>query len=106
MLVVLSAFLCAGLGQTMPTAAATPTGGMIGMSTAMDMGDTSSMPMPCKSKLPYCFSSIGCIFMVALLPAYAPAATPLAWSRIVYSSVNASRVGTSLEPDLGPPIHV
>ena len=72
---------------------------------AMDMGDSGSMPMPCKSNLPNCFSSIGCIFMVAIPPAYTPTATPLTWSRVVYASVSSSQVGMSLEPDLGPPIH-
>ena len=72
---------------------------------AMDMGDTGSMPMPCKSKLPNCFSSIGCIFMVALPPAYTPTATQLTWLRVVYTSVTSSQAGMSLEPDLGPPIH-
>jgi hypothetical protein len=101
MLLVLGAFLCVGLGQSMPSADAAPTGD--GMT--MDMGDGGTMPMPCKGKIPDCYSGIGCIFMVALPPAYTPTATPLAWSRIVYASVTASRAGTSLEPDLGPPIH-
>lgn len=104
MMFVLGTFVCAGLGQPMPTADAAPAGGMAGMSVAM--GDTGSMPMPCKSTLPDCFSSIGCIFMVALPPAYTPVATHLIWSRIVYASVSASPTGMSLEPDLGPPIHV
>ena len=103
MLFVLGAFLCAGLVQPMPTADAAPMGGM---SMATDTGNTGGMPMPCKSNLPNCFSSIGCIFMVALPPAYASTSTQLAWSRIVYASVTASRVGTSLQPDLGPPIPV
>lgn len=106
MMFVLAAFLCAGLGQSMPTAAAAPTSGMAGMSLAIDMGDTGAVPMPCKNNLPNCFSTIGCIFMVALPPAYTPTATPLAWARIVYASVTAAWTGTSLEPDLGPPIPV
>ena len=106
MLFVLGAFLCAGIVQPVPTADAAPTDGMAGMSMAMDAGDTGSVPMPCKSNLPNCFSSIGCIFMAALPPTYAPTATPLAWSRIVYASVTGARAGTSLEPDLGPPIPV
>lgn len=73
---------------------------------AMDTGDSSGMPMPCKSNIPNCFSSIGCVFMVALPPAYTPTETQLTWSRIVYSSVASSQKGMSLEPDIGPPIHV
>lgn len=84
----------------MPTAEAAS---MPGMTMAMDSGD--GMPMPCKSTIPNCVSDIGCIFMVALPPAYTPTVAQLTWSRIVYATVTASRVGTSLEPDLGPPIH-
>ena len=104
MLFVLGAFLCAGLGQSVPNADAAPPGGMAGMSMAVDMADSGSMPMPCKGNLPHCFSSIGCIFLVALPSIHTPTATPLAWSRIVYASVTASRAGMSREPDLGPPI--
>lgn len=106
MMFTLSAFLCAGLGQHVPTVAAAPMSSMAGVSPAMDMGNSDSVPMPCKSNLPKCFSSIGCIFLVALPPAHAQAVTRLAWSRIVYASVTAYRAGMTLEPDLGPPIHV
>ena len=106
MMFVLGAFLCAGLVQSMPIAVAAPMDGMVGMSSATDIGDNGSLPMPCKSNLPDCFSGIGCIFLVAIPPAYSPTATQLAWSRIVYASVTASRAGMSLEPDLGPPIPV
>ena len=68
--------------------------------------DTGSVTMPRKSNLPNGFSDIGGIFMAALPPAYTPPATQLAWSRIVYASVIASHAGMSLEPTLGPPIHV
>ena len=101
MLFVLGAYLCVGLGQPVPSAYAANTG----MSVTMDMADGGTMPMPCKAKIPDCYSSIGCIFMVALPLAYIPTATPTAWSRIVYASVTVARAGTSLEPDLGPPIH-
>lgn len=105
MLFVLGAFLCAGLGQPVPTADAAQMSGMAGMS-AMDMGGAGGVPMPCKSTLPNCFSGIGCIFMVALPPVYTPTAIQLAWSRIVYANVNASPAGMAIAPDLGPPIHV
>jgi len=103
MLFVLGAFLCAGLGRPVPTADAAPVSGMAGMAT--DIGGTGSVPMPCKSDLPNCFSCIGCIFTAALPPAYTLTPTQPTWSRIVYASVTASHAGTSLEPDLGPPIH-
>ena len=103
MLFVLGAFLCAGFGQPVPTSDAAPMGAMAGM--VMDTGDTGSVPMPCKSNLPDCFSGIGCIFVVALPPGYTPTETQLAWSRIIYVSVAASHAGMSLEPDIGPPIH-
>ena len=102
MLFVLAAFLCVGLGQPMPSADAATTGD--GMSMMMDMGDGSTMPMPCKGKIPDCFSSVGCIFMVALPPAHTSTATLLVWSRVVYPSATSSHAGTLLEPDLGPPI--
>lgn len=109
MLIVLGAFMCVGIGQPMPFAQATPTSDMPGMSMTMDMGDGSAMPMPmpmpCKGKIPNCYSSMGCIFMVALPPAYTPTATQLAWSRVVYASVASRHAGLSLQPDLGPPIH-
>ena len=105
MLIVLGAFLCVGLGQPMPSAGAGPTGSMAGMSMTIDMGDGGTMPMPCKGKIPNCYSSTGCIFMVALPPAYTPTATQLVWSRVVYPGVASSHAGLSLEPDLGPPIH-
>ena len=104
MIFVLGAFMCAGLGQPVPAADAAPAGDMAGM--PMAMGDTGSVPMPCKGNLPNCFSSGGCIFMVALPPAYTPIATQFTWSRIVYASASASPAGMSLEPDIGPPIHV
>ncbi len=98
---VLGAFLCAGLGQPMPVAEAAS---MPGMTMAMDGAD--GMPMPCKNTVLNCFTDIGCIFIVALPPAYTPTVVQLAWSRIVYASVTASHVGMSLKPDPGPPIHV
>ncbi len=69
MLIVLGAFLCVGLGQPMPSADANPTGDMAGMSMTMDMSHDGNMPMPCKGKIPDCYSSMGCIFMAALPPA-------------------------------------
>mgnify|MGYP000273470758 CR=1 FL=1 len=105
MLIVLGAFLCVGLGQPTPSVDATPTGDMAGMSMTMDMSDSGTMPVPCKGKIPNCYSSMGCIFLVAIPPAYTPTATQLAWSRVAYPSVASSHAGLSLEPDLGPPIH-
>ena len=105
LLFVLGAFLCAGIAQPARSAGAAPMGAMAAMSMAMDMGDTGNVSVPCKSDLPNCSSCIGSVFMAALPPAHTLAATPLTWSRIVYASVTASRVGTSLKPDLGPPIH-
>lgn len=105
MLVVLGAFLCVGLGQPVPSLDAAPTGDMAGMSVVMDMGDGSTMPMPCKGKIPNCYSSMGCIFMVAFPPGYTPTATQLVWSRVVYPGTVTWHAGLSLEPDLGPPIH-
>ena len=105
MLIVLGSFLCIGLGQPMPSADAAPMGDMSGMSMTMGMGDGGTMPMPCKGKIPDCYSSMGCIFMVALPPGYTPTATQLVWSRVVYPGVASSHAGLSFEPDLGPPIH-
>ena len=101
MLFVLGAFLCAGVGQTMPRDEAVPMSSM-----AMGMGDSGSMPVPCKGCLPNCFLGIQCIFLVALPPTYTPTTTPPAWSRVVYASVTGSRAGMLPEPDLGPPIYV
>ena len=53
----------------MPSADAAPMGDMSGMSMTMDMGDGGTMPMPCKGKIPNCYSGMGCTFMVALPPA-------------------------------------
>lgn len=105
MFFALGAFLCAGLMSAAPTADAAPMDGMAGMSSAMDMGDAGNGPTPCKSSLPNCFSSIGCIFMVALPPAHIPTGSPIPWSAVVYASLDALLAGKSLEPDLGPPIH-
>ena len=105
MFLVLGAFLCAGLTLPASTADAIPMDGMIAMSASMDMGDAGNAPMPCKSTLPNCFSSIGCIFMVALPPAYTPTSSPVAWSAVVYASFTAPLAGMSRKPDLGPPIH-
>lgn len=77
---------------------------MQGMTMAIVGAD--GMQMPCKSTVPNCVSDAGCIFMVALPPAYIPTVAHLTWSRIVYASVIASHAGTSPKPDLGPPIHV
>lgn len=103
MLFVLGAFLCAGFGQPVPTAQASSLSGISGMSMAMDPGD--SMPIPCKSTVLNCFTDIGCVFMIALPPAYSPTSTPLAWSRVIYASVASVHSSMSLKPDLGPPIY-
>lgn len=105
MFFVLGAFLSAGMMLPVPTADAAPMDGMVGISSPMDMGDPGNSPIPCKSTLPNCFSGIGCIFMVALPPAYTPTGSPVSWSAVVYASFAAPLAGTSLEPDLGPPIH-
>ncbi len=103
---VIGASLCADFGRVLSRADAAPIRG-----TAAIAMDTGSVAMPRKSNLPNGFSDIGGIFMAALPPAYTPPAytppaTQLAWSRIVYASVIASHAGMSLEPTLGPPIHV
>ena len=105
MLIVLGAFLCVGLGQALPSADTTPTGGIAERSMTMAMGGGGTTPMPCKGKIPDCYSSMGCIFMAALPPTYTPTAAQPVWSRVVYPSVASWHSGLSLEPDLGPPIH-
>ena len=71
----------------------------------MAMDGADGTPMPCKSAVPNCVTDVGCIFMVALPPAYTPTSTPLAWSRVVYASIADVPSGVSVAPDLGPPIH-
>ena len=101
-LLMLGAFLIAGLAQPMPTVSAAPMAAMPGMTTHHH--DTA--PMPCKGPLPNCCSDIGCIAMVALPPAFTPTVQPLVWSRITYAHLASAPAGVSPEPDLGPPIQL
>jgi hypothetical protein len=115
---VLGVFLVAGLGHQMPIVQTSPMTAetmMPGMPAHMHshmhaaanaQGGDQQAPTPCKAPLPNCDSSVGCIFMVALPPAFTPTAVPMAWSRVNYVNLAAVPVGFAPQPDLGPPILV
>jgi len=93
-LLLLGAFLCAGLVQPMPTAAAASMSDMASM-PGMTMHHHDTAPMPCKSPIPTCCSDIGCIAMVALPPAFTPTVQPLVWSRVTYANFASAPAGVS-----------
>jgi len=117
MLFVLGVFVVVGLGHSMPIVQTAPMSAettmpdmMLGMSAHMhalhmQVADHQA-PMPCKSPMPNCDSSLGCIFMVALPPVLAPSFAPMAWSAVSYVQVAAVPLGLAFQPDLGPPILV
>jgi hypothetical protein len=110
-LLMLGAFLCAGLAQAMPTAVATSMASTPGMSDmasmpGMSMHQHDTAPMPCKGPIPNCCGDIGCIAMVALPPGFTPTVQPLVWSRVTYANFALAPAGVSPEPDLGPPIQL
>jgi hypothetical protein len=113
MLFVLGVFIVAGLGHPMPILQTSPMTAVAAMPEMpqhmyahhMHAADHQA-PIPCKAPMPNCDSSVGCIFMVALPPAFIPTAVPMAWSRVNYINVAAVPVGVAPQPDLGPPILV
>lgn len=107
---VIGAFL--GTGFMQPTLTAQSASASDAMS-GMIMADSSpSLPtdMPCKGKgkgkVPDCFSSMGCIFMLALPTTFTPSETMLPWSLVSYADAIDTRGGRSVEPDIGPPIRL
>jgi hypothetical protein len=118
MLFVLGVFLVARVGNLMPMAHLSPMTAATAMAempmhmhaqmqaTAIGPGGDRQAPIPCKSPLPNCDSSVGCVFMVALAPMLTPDFVPMVWSAVNYVNVAAVPVGVALQPDLGPPILV
>ena len=102
---VLSAFLGAGFVQAMPTLQiAAAAQDEMSATTMADGGPGMPMNSPCKGKVPNCYGSMGCLFMVALPTAVTLSETTLSWSRVTYPMVVGTRPGRSVEPAIGPPI--
>lgn len=101
---VLAAFLGAGFVQAMPTLQAPAAQDDIFPMTMADGGHGMPMNSPCKGKVPDCYGSMGCIFMVALPTTVTLSETALSWSRVTYPMLIGTRPGRSVEPAVGPPI--
>jgi hypothetical protein len=74
------------------------------MDMAADATPAGVPEMPCKGKIPACDDSIGCAVFVDL-PA-PPRAAPVAvdWTQVVWSAIQPTLAGLTVEPELSPPI--
>jgi hypothetical protein len=95
--------------QLMPHAFAAPAAaGSPAPCEMMDMATpaapTGSSDMPCKGMIPVCRDSLGCAVVVDLPTP--PRAAPVAvdWTQVVWSAVQSTLAGLTVEPELSPPI--
>ena len=75
--------------------------------TTSDAGDASNdEPAPCKGLTPACIDAMGCVMALGVpLPALSVSAT-IRWTSVAYLLATDRLSGSSVEPELFPPIFV
>ena len=105
MLLMLGVFAIAVVHAQLPVPNSSAAGMMMA-SQGLAGDDEAMADMPCKGVVPGCYTTLGCMFLVALPPMFQPHVARLHWGDVSYWAVSDGHIGRNLVPALGPPLRL